>query len=275
MIRDGPPAYRRAARPRAEQPARPRRSSRTRWTSSSASATVQLAELRRCVHPLARRRLASRLSVRRKRAPRADVDLRRTAVDYPTGCRWTRHYRTRQPRSPGAELVLCGVSGRSPGSATSRCCWSGAAREQFSGAGVRVRQAHRQSHICSSPAPSLPGDAAGAARGAADRVRRALRLRQRVRRLPRAVRRRDHLEDVAAVLGDGRTNYRGLRGLRMMPRPRPAYALAELSPNGVGQREDSAAHRYGSAADARVPDGGQLADVVEPCCRSDAAGHGR
>ncbi|MFI6154355.1 VWA domain-containing protein [Kitasatospora sp. NPDC051170] len=92
----------------------------------------QLAELRRTVHPLARR-LATRLAARRRRAARGRIDLRRTLRRSLTtgGVPLRPAYRLRRPARP--ELVLlCDVSGSVAGFADFTMLLVHAMSEQFS-----------------------------------------------------------------------------------------------------------------------------------------------
>ncbi|MFD4534866.1 VWA domain-containing protein [Kitasatospora sp. NPDC058397] len=92
----------------------------------------QLAELRRTVHPLARK-LATRLAARRRRAARGQIDLRRTLRrSLSTGGVPLRPaYRLRRPARP--ELVLlCDVSGSVAGFADFTMLLVQAMSEQFS-----------------------------------------------------------------------------------------------------------------------------------------------
>ncbi|MEE1786091.1 VWA domain-containing protein [Streptomyces sp. SP17BM10] len=92
----------------------------------------QLAELRRTVHPLARK-LATRLAARRRRAARGRIDLRRTLRrSLSTGGVPLRPaYRLRRPARP--ELVLlCDVSGSVAGFADFTMLLVQAMSEQFS-----------------------------------------------------------------------------------------------------------------------------------------------
>ncbi|WBP90514.1 vWA domain-containing protein [Kitasatospora cathayae] len=92
----------------------------------------QLAELRRTVHPLARK-LATRLAARRRRAARGRIDLRRTLRRSLTtgGVPLRPAYRLRRPARP--ELVLlCDVSGSVAGFADFTMLLVQAMAEQFS-----------------------------------------------------------------------------------------------------------------------------------------------
>ncbi|MFJ9695620.1 VWA domain-containing protein [Kitasatospora sp. NPDC101183] len=92
----------------------------------------QLAELRRTVHPLARK-LATRLAARRRRAARGQIDLRRTLRRSLStgGVPMRPAYRVRRPARP--ELVLlCDVSGSVAGFADFTMLLVRAMSEQFS-----------------------------------------------------------------------------------------------------------------------------------------------
>ncbi len=92
----------------------------------------QLAELRRIVHPLARR-LASRLAVRRRHAKRGAIDMRRTLRRSMStgGVPMRPSYRTRRPGRPEL-VVLCDVSGSVAGFSHFTLLLVQALREQFS-----------------------------------------------------------------------------------------------------------------------------------------------
>src|ERR1700754_3749091 len=92
----------------------------------------QLAQLRRVVHPLARR-LASRLAVRRKHAKRGQMDLRRTLRRSMStgGVPMRPAYRTRRPGRPEL-VVLCDVSGSVAGFSHFTLLLVQALAEQFS-----------------------------------------------------------------------------------------------------------------------------------------------
>lgn len=97
-----------------------------------AAGREQLAELRRTVHPLARK-LATRLAARRRRAARGTIDLRRTLRRSLTtgGVPLRPAYRLRRPARP--ELVLlCDVSGSVAGFADFTMLLVRAMSEQFS-----------------------------------------------------------------------------------------------------------------------------------------------
>ncbi|GJF27859.1 VWA domain-containing protein [Kitasatospora sp. NE20-6] len=94
--------------------------------------TDQLAELRRTVHPLARK-LATRLAARRRRAARGRIDLRRTLRrSLGTGGVPLRPaYRRRRPARPEI-VLLCDVSGSVAGFADFTMLLVRAMRDQFS-----------------------------------------------------------------------------------------------------------------------------------------------
>ncbi|MFJ3792225.1 VWA domain-containing protein [Kitasatospora sp. NPDC090091] len=92
----------------------------------------QLAELRRTVHPLARK-LATRLAAQRRRAARGQIDLRRTLRrSLSTGGVPLRPaYRVRRPARPEI-VLLCDVSGSVAGFADFTMLLVQAMRDQFS-----------------------------------------------------------------------------------------------------------------------------------------------
>jgi Protein containing von Willebrand factor type A (vWA) domain len=92
----------------------------------------QLTQLRRTVHPLARR-LASRLAVRRKHAERGTLDMRRTLRRSMStgGVPMRPAWRTRRPGRPEL-VVLCDVSGSVAGFSHFTLLLVQALREQFS-----------------------------------------------------------------------------------------------------------------------------------------------
>jgi uncharacterized protein len=92
----------------------------------------QLAELRRIVHPLARK-LAARLAVRRRHARRGTLDIRRTLRRSMStgGVPMRPAYRTRRPGRPEL-VVLCDVSGSVAGFSHFTLLLVQALREQFS-----------------------------------------------------------------------------------------------------------------------------------------------
>ncbi len=92
----------------------------------------QLTALRRTVHPLARR-LAARLAVRRKRAHRGTLDMRRTLRRSMStgGVPMRPAYRTKRPGRPEL-VILCDVSGSVAGFSHFTLLLVQALREQFS-----------------------------------------------------------------------------------------------------------------------------------------------
>ncbi|WP_219414737.1 vWA domain-containing protein [Pseudonocardia nigra] len=107
----------------------PRQTEQVEFLSAHAE---QLAQLRRIVHPLARR-LASRLAVRRRHAKRGPLDMRRTLRrSMPTGGVPMRP--AHQRRRPGRPelVVLCDVSGSVAGFSHFTLLLMQALREQFS-----------------------------------------------------------------------------------------------------------------------------------------------
>jgi uncharacterized protein len=92
----------------------------------------QLTALRRTVHPLAKR-LASRLAVRRRRAHRGTLDMRRTLRRSMStgGVPMRPAYRTRRPGRPEL-VILCDVSGSVAGFSHFTLLLVQALREQFS-----------------------------------------------------------------------------------------------------------------------------------------------
>jgi len=92
----------------------------------------QLTALRRTVHPLARR-LAARLAVRRKRANRGTLDMRRTLRRSMStgGVPMRPAYRTKRPGRPEL-VILCDVSGSVAGFSHFTLLLVQALREQFS-----------------------------------------------------------------------------------------------------------------------------------------------
>ncbi|MDT7704517.1 MAG: uncharacterized protein QOG20_124 [Pseudonocardiales bacterium] len=92
----------------------------------------QLTQLRRTVHPLARR-LAARLAVRRKRANRGTLDMRRTLRRSMStgGVPMRPAFKTRRPGRPEL-VILCDVSGSVAGFSHFTLLLVQALREQFS-----------------------------------------------------------------------------------------------------------------------------------------------
>lgn len=118
----------------------------------------QLAQLRRIVHPLARR-LASRLAVRRRHAKRGTLDMRRTLRRSMStgGVPMRPAYRTRRPGRPEL-VVLCDVSGSVAGFSHFTLLLVQALREQFSKVRVFafVEQADEVTHMF-QPGAELSG----------------------------------------------------------------------------------------------------------------------
>jgi hypothetical protein len=170
----------------------------------------QLAQLRRTVHPLARR-LASRLAVRRRHARRGRLDLRRTLRRSMStgGVPMRPAYRTRRPGRPEL-VVFCDVSGSVAGFSHFTLLLVQALREQFSKVRVFafVERADEVTHLFA------PGN------DLASVMSRVLReaelvtfdghsdyggaLASMAEHWPDAVGPRSSL----LILGDGRTNYR-------------------------------------------------------------------
>ena len=95
----------------------------------------QLRAMRRVVQPLART-LATRLAARRRRARAGAIDLRKTLRKSMSTGGVPIDLVLRKPRPARPELVvLCDVSGRSPGSATSPCSWCTRCGNSFPGFG--------------------------------------------------------------------------------------------------------------------------------------------
>ena len=230
--------------------------------------TAQLAELRRTVHPLARR-LASRLSARRRRAHRGRLDLRRTLRRSMStgGVPMEPAYRTRRPGRPEL-VVLCDVSGSVAGFSHFTLLLVQALREQFSKVRVFafVERTDEVTHLFE------PGAELG---GVMARVLREARLTAFDGHSDYGSAFGDFVEHYAAVitpktsllvLGDGRTNYRdpNLRGLAMMTgRARHAHWL-NPEPQRMWGTGDSAAKKYAEVLpmhECRTAT--QLADVVE------------
>jgi uncharacterized protein with von Willebrand factor type A (vWA) domain len=228
----------------------------------------QLAQLRRTVHPLARR-LASRLAVRRKHAKRGQMDLRRTLRRSMStgGVPMRPAYRTRRPGRPEL-VVLCDVSGSVAGFSHFTLLLVQALREQFSK--VRVFAfVERADEVTDLFAPG--NDLAGVM----SRVMREAdlvtfdghsdyggALASLVENWPEAVGPRSSL----LILGDARTNYRdpNLAVLRrLIGQARHSHWLNPEPRNQWGSG-DSAALRYAALLpmhECRTV--AQLADVVE------------
>ena len=228
----------------------------------------QLAQLRRTVHPLARR-LASRLAVRRKHAKRGQMDLRRTLRRSMStgGVPMRPAYRTRRPGRPEL-VVFCDVSGSVAGFSHFTLLLVQALREQFSKVRVFafVERADEVTHLFA------PGN------DLASVMTRVLReaelvtfdghsdyggsLASMVEHWPDAVGPRSSL----LILGDARTNYRdpNLAVLRrLIGQARHSHWL-NPEPRKQWGSGDSAALRYADLLpmhECRTV--AQLADVVE------------
>ncbi|WP_425570510.1 vWA domain-containing protein [Pseudonocardia adelaidensis] len=228
----------------------------------------QLARLRRTVHPLARR-LASRLAVRRRRAKRGELDMRRTLRRSMStgGVPMRPAYRTRRPGRPEL-VVLCDVSGSVAGFSHFTLLLVQALREQFSKVRVFafVERADEVTHLF-EPGAELSG------------------VMQRVLREAELVTFDGHSDYGGSfgsfaehwgeavgpktsllVLGDARTNYRepNLTVLkRLVGRARHAHWL-NPEPRRQWGSGDSAALRYADVLPMHeCRTAAQLADVVE------------
>ncbi|WP_433283032.1 vWA domain-containing protein [Pseudonocardia xinjiangensis] len=228
----------------------------------------QLAQLRRTVHPLARR-LASRLAVRRRHARRGTIDMRRTLRRSMStgGVPMRPAYRKRRPGRPEL-VVLCDVSGSVAGFSHFTLLLVQALREQFSKVRVFafVERADEVTHLF-DPGAELSG------------------VMQRVLREADLVAFDGHSDyggsfgtfaehwgDAVTsktsllVLGDARTNYRdpNLTVLgRLVGRARHAHWL-NPEPRRQWGTGDSAALRYAGVLPMHeCRTAAQLADVVE------------
>jgi uncharacterized protein with von Willebrand factor type A (vWA) domain len=228
----------------------------------------QLAQLRRTVHPLARR-LASRLAVRRKHAKRGQMDLRRTLRRSMStgGVPMRPAYRTRKPGRPEL-VVLCDVSGSVAGFSHFTLLLVQALREQFSKVRVFafVERADEVTHLF-APGADLAGVMSRVLREAElvtfdGHSDYGGALASLVEHWPDAVGPRSSL----LVLGDARTNYRdpNLAVLRrLIGQARHSHWLNPEPRNQWGSG-DSAALRYADFLpmhECRTV--AQLADVVE------------
>ena len=228
----------------------------------------QLAQLRRTVHPLARR-LASRLAVRRKHAKRGTLDMRRTLRRSMStgGVPMRPAYRTRRPGRPEL-VVLCDVSGSVAGFSHFTLLLVQALREQFSKVRVFafVERADEVTHLF-QPGAELSGvmqrvlreadlvafdghsDYGGSLGGFAEQWGDAVGPKTSL-----------------LVLGDARTNYRdpNLTVLRrLVGQARHAHWL-NPEPRRQWGSGDSAALRYADVLPMHeCRTAGQLADVVE------------
>ncbi|MHA6795840.1 vWA domain-containing protein [Pseudonocardia bannensis] len=228
----------------------------------------QLAQLRRTVHPLARR-LASRLAVRRKHAKRGTLDMRRTLRRSMStgGVPMRPAFRTRRPGRPEL-VILCDVSGSVAGFSHFTLLLVQALREQFSKVRVFafVERADEVTHLF-EPGAELSGV-----------MSRVLREAELVafdghsdyggsfgsfaEYWGDAVTPRSSL----LILGDARTNYRdpNLTVLRrLVGQARHAHWL-NPEPRRQWGTGDSAAMRYADVVPMHeCRTAGQLADVVE------------
>ncbi|WP_214370850.1 vWA domain-containing protein [Pseudonocardia sp. H11422] len=228
----------------------------------------QLAQLRRTVHPLARR-LASRLAVRRKHAKRGTLDMRRTLRRSMStgGVPMRPAFRTRRPGRPEL-VILCDVSGSVAGFSHFTLLLVQALREQFSKVRVFafVERADEVTHLF-EPGAELSGvmnrvlreadlvafdghsDYGGSLGGFAEHWGDAVTPRSSL-----------------LVLGDARTNYRdpNLTVLRrLVGQARHAHWL-NPEPRRQWGSGDSAALRYADVLPMHeCRTAGQLADVVE------------
>jgi hypothetical protein len=228
----------------------------------------QLTQLRRTVHPLARR-LASRLAVRRKHAKRGSLDMRRTLRRSMStgGVPMRPAYKTRRPGRPEL-VVLCDVSGSVAGFSHFTLLLVQALREQFSK--VRVFAfIERTDEVTQlfAPGSELSGvmqkvlreaelvafdghsDYGGALGGFAEDYGDAITSKSSL-----------------LILGDARTNYRdpNLRVLqRLVGQARHAHWL-NPEPRRQWGSGDSAALRYADVIPMHeCRTAAQLADVVE------------
>lgn len=228
----------------------------------------QLAQLRRTVHPLARR-LASRLAVRRKHAKRGQLDMRRTLRRSMStgGVPMRPAFRTRRPGRPEL-VVLCDVSGSVAGFSHFTLLLVQALREQFSKVRVFafVERTDEVTHLF-APGAELSGvmqrvlreadlvsfdghsDYGGALGDFAEHWGDAITARSSL-----------------LILGDARTNYRdpNLTVLRrLVGQARHAHWL-NPEPRRQWGSGDSAALRYADVLPMHeCRTAAQLADVVE------------
>ncbi|MGH3569046.1 MAG: VWA domain-containing protein, partial [Pseudonocardia sp.] len=228
----------------------------------------QLAQLRRTVHPLARR-LASRLAVRRKHARRGTLDMRRTLRRSMStgGVPMRPTYRTRRPGRP--ELVVLGdVSSSVAGFSHFTLLLVQALREQFSKVRVFafVERADEVTHLF-EPGAELSGVMSRVLREAElvafdGHSDYGSSLGSFAENWGDAVTPRSSL----LILGDARTNYRdpNLTVLRrLVGQARHAHWL-NPEPRRQWGTGDSAALRYVDVLPMHeCRTAGQLADVVE------------
>lgn len=243
----------------------PRQAEQVEFLSAHAE---QLAQLRRTVAPLARR-LAARLAVRRRRAKRGQLDMRRTLRRSMStgGVPMRPAFRTRRPGRPEL-VVLCDVSGSVAGFSHFTLLLCHALREQFSKVRVFafVERADEVTHLF-EPGAELSGvmqrvlreadlvafdghsDYGGALGGFAEHWGSAITARTSL-----------------LILGDGRTNYRdpNLTVLkRLVGQARHAHWL-NPEPRRQWGSGDSAALRYADVLPMHeCRNAGQLAAVVE------------
>ncbi|MDQ2708547.1 MAG: VWA domain-containing protein [Actinomycetota bacterium] len=228
----------------------------------------QLAQLRRTVHPLARR-LASRLAVRRRHARLGRLDLRRTLRRSMStgGVPMRPVYKTRRPGRPEL-VVFCDVSGSVAGFSHFTLLLVQALREQYSKVRVFafVERADEVTHLFA------PGN------DLASVLSRVLReaelvtfdghsdyggaLASLVKHWPDAVGPRSSL----LILGDARTNYRdpNLAVLRRLAGQARHTHFLNPEPRNQWGTCDSAALRYADLVpmhECRTV--AQLAEVVE------------
>ncbi|MDN5861639.1 MAG: VWA domain-containing protein [Pseudonocardia sp.] len=228
----------------------------------------QLAQLRRTVHPLARR-MASRLAVRRKHAKRGSLDMRRTLRRSMStgGVPMRPAWRTRRPGRPEL-VVLCDVSGSVAGFSHFTLLLVQALREQFSKVRVFafVERADEVTHLF-APGAELSG------------------VMQRVLREADLVAFDGHSDYGGAfgtfaegwgeavtsrtsllILGDGRTNYRdpNLTVLRRLTGVARHAHWLNPEPRRQWGSGDSAALAYADVLPMHeCRNAAQLADVVE------------
>lgn len=252
-------------REQVERTAVPKQAEQVEFLSAHAE---QLAQLRRTVHPLARR-LAARLAVRRKHAKRGELDMRRTLRrSMSTGGVPIRPaYRSRRPGRPEL-VVLCDVSGSVAGFSHFTLLLVQALREQFSKVRVFafVERTDEVTHLF-EPGAELSGvmqrvlreaelvafdghsDYGNALGGFAEHWGSAITARTSL-----------------LILGDGRTNYRdpNLAVLRRLTgQARHAHWL-NPEPRRQWGSGDSAALRYADVLPMHeCRNAGQLAAVVE------------
>ena len=228
----------------------------------------QLTQLRKTVHPLARR-LAARLAVRRKHAKRGQMDLRRTLRRSMStgGVPMRPAYKTRRPGRPEL-VVFCDVSGSVAGFSHFTLLLVQALREQFSKVRVFafVERADEVTHLFA------PGN------DLATVMSRVLReaelvtfdghsdyggaLASMIENWPDAVGPRSSL----LILGDARTNYRdpNLAVLKRLAGQARHTHFLNPEPRNQWGTGDSAALRYADLVpmhECRTV--AQLANVVE------------